>query len=173
MMDCKLKTCCFTGHRKIPPENFEEISRRLEATLIKLIEKGYRYFGAGGALGFDTLAAQTVLKLKTVYPHIKLILVLPCKDQTSRWRNQEIEEYERIKAAADKVVYISEHYFDGCMLKRNRHLVDNSSCCICYLKKETGGTAYTVNYAKEKMLAVYNVAEALTDMTHSSAVDIL
>lgn len=67
MINYKSKTCCFTGHRKIPPENFEEISRRLETVIIRLIENGCIYFGAGGALGFDTLAAQAVLKLKTVF----------------------------------------------------------------------------------------------------------
>lgn len=159
MIDYKLKTCCFTGHRKIPPEDFEEISRRLEVTIIRLIEKGYVYFGAGGALGFDTLAAQTVLKLKTAYPNIKLILVLPCESQAEHWQKEDIMIYEHIKKNADKVVYISKSYFRGCMLKRNRHLVDNSSACICYLTKETGGTAYTVNYAKNKMLTIYNVAE--------------
>lgn len=155
----KEKTCCLTGHRKILPENFEEISRRLEKMLIQLIEKGYMYFGAGGALGFDTLAAQTVLKLKTVYPYIELILVLPCESQAKRWKKEDKMTYEDIKAKADKVVYTSKAYFRGCMHKRNRYLVDNSSSCICYLTKETGGTAYTVNYAKEKMLTVYNVAK--------------
>lgn len=159
-MVSKDKTVCFTGHRKIPPENFEEISRRLETTLIQLIEKGYQYFGAGGALGFDTLAAQTVLKLKTVYPYIKLILVLPCEGQAEYWKKEDTIIYEDMKAKADKVVYTSKAYFRGCMYKRNRHLVDNSSCCICYLTKETGGTAYTVHYTKEKMLTIYNVANA-------------
>lgn len=159
MIDCKLKTCCFTGHRKIPPESFEEISRRLETTLIQLIEKGYMYFGTGGALGFDTLAAQTVLKLKTAYPYIKLILVLPCESQAEHWKKEDKMIYENIKAKADKAVYTSKAYFIGCMHKRNRHLVDNSSSCVCYLTKETGGTSYTVNYAKKKMLTVYNVAK--------------
>lgn len=159
MIDCKLKTCCFTGHRKIPTEDFEEVSRRLETMLIQLIEKGYKYFGAGGALGFDTLAAKTVLKLKTVYPYIKLILVLPCEGQAEHWKIEDKIIYEDMKARADKVVYTSKVYYRGCMHKRNRHLVDNSSSCICYLTKETGGTAYTVHYAKEKMLTVYNVAK--------------
>ena len=35
------------------------------------------------------------------------------------------------------------------MHKRNRHLVDNSSRCICFLTEKTGGTFYTVNYASE------------------------
>lgn len=155
----KNRTCCFTGHRKIPPEDLEQISRRLENILIQLIEKGYKYFGAGGALGFDVLAAQTVLKLKAVYPYIKLILVLPCESQAEYWKREDKILYEDIKLQSDKVVYTSKAYFSGCMHKRNRHLVDNSSCCICYLTQETGGTAYTVQYAKEKKLTVYNVAK--------------
>lgn len=154
----KEKTCCFTGHRKIPSESLPAISRKLKETLIFYIENGYRYFGTGGALGFDTLAAQTVLLLKQRYPWIKLILVLPCKDQAKRWSAQEIEEYERIKSSADKVVYTSEHYYSGCMHKRNRHLVDNSSLCVCYLTERTGGTAYTVEYAAKNNLTVINVA---------------
>lgn len=55
------------------------------------------YFGAGGALGFDTLAAQTVLELKKKYPDIRLILVLPCLSQTRNWKAANISEYERIK----------------------------------------------------------------------------
>lgn len=155
----KEKTCCFTGHRKIPSGDIERISRRLKCEIEKLIDKGYCYFGAGGALGFDTLAAQTVLALKKDHPHIKLILVLPCVTQTKGWSESDVKVYEQIKADADKYVYTSENYFRGCMQKRNRHLVDNSSACICYLTEESGGTAYTVNYAKSKGLAVINIAE--------------
>ena len=110
-------------------------------------------------MGFDTLAANTVIKLRTKYPNIKLILVLPCKTQSSGWKHTDIDEYERIKAAADKVVYTSEVYYRGCMHKRNRHLVDNSSLCICYLTEDRGGTYYTVNYAKENGLQIINIAE--------------
>lgn len=155
----KEKTCCLTGHRRIPLESFEKISQRLETTLIQLIEKGYLYFGTGGALGFDTLAAKMILELKAKYPQIRLILVLPCLSQSDRWSDENKAMYEDIKKHADKVVYTSKEYSRGCMHKRNRHLVDNSSSCICYLTKETGGTSYTVNYAKEKMLTVYNVAK--------------
>ena len=116
------------------------------------------YFGAGGALGFDTLATQCVLSLKKQYPHIKLILVLPCITQTKGWSKNDIAIYEEIKSQADKVVYTSHDYFRGCMFKRNRHLVNGSSACIAYLTQEKGGTAYTVNYAKEQGLAVINLA---------------
>ena len=98
------------------------------------------------ALGFDTLAAQCVLSLKKQYPHIKLILVLPCITQTKGWSKDDIAVYEEIKSQADKVVYTSHDYFQGCMFKRNRHLVNGSSVCIAYLTQEKGGTAYTVSY---------------------------
>lgn len=154
----KERTICLTGHRTIPFLQRRKIEKRAEEALIEAIEQGYQFFGVGGALGFDTLAAQTVLRLKKTYPHIKLILVLPCLTQTRGWRPEDIEEYERIKAAADKVVYTSREYTRDCMFKRNRHLVDNSNLCIAYLTKKTGGTAYTVEYARSKGLIIRNVA---------------
>lgn len=123
-----------------------------------MIEQGYLYFGVGGALGFDTLAAKTVLRFKERYPQIKLILVLPCKTQTSGWGEKDIQIYEEIKSRRDKFVYTSDEYTRGCMFKRNRHLVDYSSVCICYLTEQKGGTAYTVDYAKKQDLSVINVA---------------
>lgn len=155
----KKQTCCFTGHRKIPPNQKKQIIERSEQAIEELIEKGYRYFGAGGALGFDTIAAQIVLKLRKKYPHIRLILVLPCISQTANWKKQDKQVYEAIKQRADKVVYTSLEYYKGCMLKRNRHLVDNSSACICYLTNDSGGTAYTAKYAYSRGLSVINVAE--------------
>ena len=155
----KNKTCCFTGHRQIPVEDLPALSAKLREAVIPYIEKGYTFFGAGGALGFDTLAAQEILSLKKQFPHIKLILVLPCRDQAVRWEAKDREEYERIKRSADKIVYTAERYYPGCMHKRNRHLVDTSSLCVCYLTKDSGGTAYTVKYALAKRVSVVNLAK--------------
>lgn len=152
------QTCCFTGHRKIPLDQLESVTQRLRDAVIASIKDGYLYFGAGGALGFDTLAAKTVLNLKKDYPQIKLILVLPCKTQTGGWKQEDIEEYNRIMKAADKVVYTSQDYYSGCMHKRNRHLVNNSSKCICYFTEKPGGTFYTVKYASERGLSIVNIA---------------
>ena len=108
--------------------------------MIESIENRYRYFGAGGARGFDTVAAMAVLELKEVYPDIRLILVFPCRNQTRGWRETDIQRYEWIKSKADKVVYTSEHYYNGCMQKRNRHLVDYSSD---WGKVDIGGISFT------------------------------
>lgn len=153
------KTCCFTGHRQLPEDQKPEIAARLENIIVSLIHSGYLYFGAGGALGFDTLAAQTVLRLRRGYPQIKLILVLPCISQADRWAPEDARTYQEIMKQADKVVYASQDYTPGCMFKRNRHLVDHSSACICYLTKGAGGTAYTVEYARERRLKIFNIAK--------------
>jgi len=155
----KSKTCCFTGHRKIPKGELPQIKTKLKNTITEFIGNGVIYYGAGGALGFDTLSALTVLELKQQYPQIKLILVLPCKNQTRNWQQSDIEVYENIKSQADKVVFTSEMYYNGCMLKRNKHMVDNSGYCICYKTRDTGGTAYTVKYATEKQLNIINLAK--------------
>lgn len=154
----KEQTACFTGHRIIAPNEKQEIYCRLKDTIIDLIKKGYKYFGTGGALGFDTLAEQAIIELRDKYPEIKLILVLPCVSQSERWRDCDKKLYENIKAKANKIVYTSRAYYRGCMQKRNRHLINYSSVCVCYLLRKTGGTAYTVKYAENKGLRIINIA---------------
>lgn len=51
------KTCCFTGHREISKHIIQKVAERLEIELVKLIGKGYCYFGCGGALGFDMISS--------------------------------------------------------------------------------------------------------------------
>ena len=152
------KTACFTGHRELyhsRTEIYESTKRSVE----ELIQKGYCYFGAGGARGFDMLAAQVVLELKRQYAQIHLILVLPFQNQYEKeiaWTVEEIAEYHHLQEQASKVVILSNSYERGIYYKRNRHLVDASSACIAYLVRPTGGTAYTVEYANRQGVQVIN-----------------
>ena len=160
-MDYKSQTCCFTGHRDIAPYTPDTVFEQTKSIVTLLVSKGFKYFGTGGALGFDTIAAQAVLSVKETHPEVKLILVLPCENQTKYWKQQDIDVYNDIKLRADKVKVLAPHYYNGCMQKRNRHLVDCSSACICFLTKHEGGTAYTVDYAKQKDLDIINVVEEI------------
>ncbi len=149
---------CFTGHRVIAADKAPVIASRLYDSLKELIGEGFSEFAAGGALGFDTLAAKTVLALKREFPNIKLTLILPCPEQTKGWKAADIDTYGHILKAADEVIYTADEYSIGCMHKRNRRLVDESSVCVCYLTSERGGTAYTVKYARENGLRIINLA---------------
>lgn len=153
----KIYTCCFTGHRKITDRECLVIKERLVKEIVDLINIGVRYFGSGGALGFDTIAALTVLKLKQKYPHIRLIMVLPCLEQDKYWSDYDKIIYNDILKKADKVTYISEKYNKDCMFIRNRWLVDSSSYCIAYCNKNSGGTAYTVKYAACRGVKLINL----------------
>ena len=77
-MDLRKKTCCFTGHRSLNGEEKLKVAVRLRKIIEEQIKAGVVFYGAGGALGFDTIAAQTVLEMKNEYPQLRLILVLPC-----------------------------------------------------------------------------------------------
>ena len=57
-------TVCFTGHREISADKRKDVLKALAKTVGELYLQGYRTFCAGGALGFDTLAAAVVLVLK-------------------------------------------------------------------------------------------------------------
>ncbi len=157
VMHMNEKTCCFTGHREIARNEVRAVKAKTKEAVLSLIENGVIYFGAGGARGFDMLAAETVLKAKKKHPQIKLILVLPCENQAEYWSAAERRKYERLKKKADKVKILSQPYYPGCMHARNRHLVDYSAYCICYVRKTSGGAAYTMDYAIKKGLHIIEV----------------
>ena len=112
----KNKTCCFTGHRNIPQNGFPNIKKHIKNEIRNLINQDIKFFGSGGALGFDTLAATTVLELRKELPQIRLILVMPCQDQTKMWNKEDKVTYNEIICKANKVTYTSEHYHCGCTL---------------------------------------------------------
>ena len=156
----KNQTCCFTEHGNLPAIQVF-LKSKLKKEIEGLIKNGVIYYGSGGAIGFDTLAALTVLELRKKHPQIKLIMVLPCREQDEKWSERDKQVYAFILQNADKIVYTSEHYHSGCMHERNRYLVDYSGHCIVYLTESKGGTAYTVDYAKQKGLEIINIAQML------------
>jgi uncharacterized phage-like protein YoqJ len=155
------KICCFSGHRSIEPRLIPLLRKYLRQTADRLAREGIKGFICGGALGFDTLAAETILELKLRRPELSLTLALPFKGQSDRWTDQNRERYEKIRDMADEVIYVSEEYSPFCMRKRNRFMVEHSSACVCYLTGSVGGTAYTVSYALSMGLKVINLAMEL------------
>jgi uncharacterized phage-like protein YoqJ len=133
------------------------VNARLDELIPELIGKGFTRFLAGGAIGFDTLAAQAVVRTRELYPDIKLIIVQPCKDQEARWNEYQIAEYWRILEQADEVICLSDHYYDGCMQARNRYLAENSGLCVAYMCDGHSGTGYTVKQAKIRDIPVINL----------------
>ena len=47
------------------------------------------------------------------------------------------------------------------VLRLDRVMADRADCCVCYLTRLEGGTAYTVRLAVNRGLPIYNIAEQL------------
>jgi len=153
---------CFTGHREIPETEYKKLNDALIDVLEGLIAEGATDFRTGGARGFDTLAALTVLLLRRRYPEIRLHLVLPSPSQARGWPQDEVTLYEQILAQANSHRYISTSYYNGVLQMRNRALVEGADICVAYLcNSHGGGTAYTAALALKKGLRLINMSELL------------
>lgn len=152
--DKRDNTCCFTGHRFIPDDERDGVLKNLGRSIGEMIANGVVYFICGGALGFDTMAASAVIDARRYHGNIKLIVIIPCKNQSASWTCRDRREYDRILSEADGTVCLSDKYYDGCMQARNRRMVDISGKCIAYMRHKCGGTAYTVKYAEKSGLNI-------------------
>lgn len=156
------RSVCFTGHRVLTEAEDVLVSERLRVLLRRLYDEcGTRDFFAGGATGFDTLAAREVLSLREEHPDVRLNLILPCRDQSHRWNEHDRTEYAAILTAADTAVVMTPFYYNGCMLVRDRALVEAAELCVACMRPGTvsGGTAYTVRCAGRSGIPVINLME--------------
>ena len=138
-----IKVCVFTGHRDLQAD-FSK--KKLKETVKEVIDMGADTFLCGMAMGFDLIAAETVLSLKRKFPHIKLVACIPCVGQEKYFSNTDKRRYVAAVEKADKRVVLSDSYYRGCMQARDRYMADRGDILITYCKKQEGGTAYTVHY---------------------------
>ncbi len=156
-----MTTCCFTGHRQLPFGKRAELAAILDRRIAALFEVGFVDFRAGGALGFDMLAAERVLFFKKSHPECRLHLYLPCRDHDKGWSAHDRAALAEIAERADSVRYVREHYAADCMHARNRALVDGSDLCLAYLTANRGGTLYTCSYALKCGVHLINIANEM------------
>lgn len=156
------KTCCFTGHRNLPNAEKAECAEKLRRVIDAFVKMGVTDFIVGGAIGFDTVAAVTLINLKAhMYPQIKITFAVPFKGQSKYFSAADKALYNRTLERADNVVVLSNEYHPYCMSVRNRYMVDNSRYCVSYLTSEKGGTFQTVRYAKSNDLTLFNLADPI------------
>jgi uncharacterized phage-like protein YoqJ len=150
---------CFTGHRSLTEDEMRKAVEVIRRQIVTLRSRVVTHYYAGGAVGFDMLAAITVLNMKQQYPELTLTLALPCRNHADGWGRLDRELLSRVIERADEVVYVGEAYHRGCMQARNRYMVDRSSYCLAYLQTDAGGTFNTVRYAEKKGVPVIYINE--------------
>ena len=155
--------CSFTGHRTIELRHRDKIRECLFGKIEEAYRLGCRNFYSGAAIGFDTLAALEVLRLKEIYPDVRLILLIPCANQDAAWSDAQKSMYKRLLTLADEVEYISSsEYYNGCMQRRNKALVDRCRVLISYVGRIRSGSAQTQRMAEEAGKIIYNIFPELS-----------
>lgn len=148
----------FTGHRFIRYNDRQRLKTNLERAITACYHSGIRHFLCGMAVGFDMLAAETLLAMKADYPDIRLTAVIPFRNQPDRFSPKDKERYQSILGKADNVIMLGETYFDGCYLRRNDYMLNLSCHVIAYFNGEPkGGTFYTCRRAERMGLDITNL----------------
>lgn len=151
-------SCCFTGHRpnKLPWGTDEtdprclELKESIRKELEKAYDRGFRHFICGMAQGCDFYFCEAALALRDQRPGVTVEAAIPCESQASRWGEADRERYFRLVGLCDFETMVQHTYDRGCMLRRNRYMVDRSSLLIAAFDGTLGGTMYTVAYAMKK-----------------------
>lgn len=139
-----MSVCAFTGHRILTDDFDPDLLKRVITNLAK---NGVKRFLCGMAVGFDMEAAKAVLSIKKKLK-LELVACLPCAGQDARFSEKNKELYKSILGQCDEVITLEPSYVSGCMHKRDRYLVDNCDVLVCFLRRKSGGTYYTVSYAR-------------------------
>ena len=154
----KSQSVAFTGHRNIYGSKRQELRAAVDNALIELYQSGYRNFINGMAMGFDLLAASAVIALKRRFSDVKLIAVVPYRNQSEKFSGYEQKRYQYALQNADEVIVLREKYSNGCLLRRNDYMLAHASGLIAFYDgKPKGGTFYTIRKASESSMPIINL----------------
>ena len=161
-MPARQESCCFTGHRPAKlPRGFDEtdarclhLKARIADALEAAYESGYRHFICGMALGCDLYFCEAALALRERRPGVTVEAVIPCEEQAARWRERDRERWFSLVERCDGETMVQRQYDRGCMLRRNRYMVDHSALLIAVYDGMLGGTMYTLSYAMKQGLEI-------------------
>lgn len=144
------KVCCCFGHRDV----FEDISAKLDTSVVMAIEDGCTAFMTGGDGEFDKLFASAVRRAKKQHPYITLELIKPYF--SNGWNTQK----EYFASLYDEIVVPDElatTHFKGAITHRNRWMVDKADVIIAYVHRDFGGAYTAIEYAKKQNKQIFYI----------------
>ena len=109
------------------------------------------------AVGFDLVAADIALSLRTELKGLRVAAVIPFEGMQNRFSGAQRTLFERVRCAADEVICLAPKYSVAAYTVRNNFLVDNASAIITYFDGSKGGTAYTVRRAVKNLAHITNI----------------
>lgn len=147
---------CVTGNRpeKFPFDYYDTGSRemnmyhqKIDGLLKELRSRGFDHVITGMARGVDLDVAMHAINMGGML----LEAAVPFRNQAEKYSDNERKVYDFVLSRADKVTIVNERYSLECYFDRNRYMVDKADLVAAFWNGEnSGGTYYTINYAKEK-----------------------
>ena len=138
----------FCGHREVT--NPAEVREWLYRQVAELLRTGARVFLLGGYGEFDRMAAAVVWELKSDYPGVQSILVLPYPDKKADTHNYDCTEYPPLEKVPRR--YTISH--------RNRYMVEQADVVVAYVGHSWGGAAQTLKFAQRRNKKVIQYSDA-------------
>ena len=150
----------FSGHRPEKlPWGSDESDPRCVALKVQIrravrcaAEQGTTVFSCGMARGCDFYFAEAVLA-----QGLSLEAWLPCPSQPDRWPAPDRERYEMILTRCSRVYMVEPAYSEGCMLRRNRAMIDRADALLTVFDGSSGGTQAAVHYAGQQGLEIISL----------------
>ena len=149
MTDSIITSVCFTGHRTVNPNKLQAVKEKLNYTIMELYNKGHRTFLCGMAIGFDLLAAETLIDLKEKHKDIIIVACIPFIGQENRFCPTDKARYNKVINEVNSKVIIARSFSKQSYLLRNLYMLEHSSIVITYFDTniKKGGTFFTYNKA--------------------------
>lgn len=143
----------FTGHRPEKlPWGYDETDPRCAALKRQITDavraaagEGYDTFLCGMARGCDLYFAEAVLALG-----LRLEAYLPCPSQADRWSPADRQRQTKLLLQCAAVYLVEPAYTKGCMLRRNRRMVDECDGLLTVYDGSPGGTGAAIAYARRR-----------------------
>ena len=154
-----IMVCCVTGHRSVgfpfsrdsATKPYQRYIQALEDEIVSLVNQGYTHFITGMAEGADLDFAQAVILQQDKHSFIELEAAYPYPPQPAKEWTEYQERREWINERVKLKCVVSDHYYRGCMQKRNRYMVDKADIVLAIWNgKQSGGTWNTIKYAQSK-----------------------
>lgn len=151
-----MKICCCAGHREIPADKIEYVTRELRREIKQAIEDGFTYFIGGFTGQIDLLFASIVAELKEKNDKLFLEAALPYP----RKRKPKDPLYDELTEKCNGFKMVSTEYNRNCYMLHTRYKVQQSErVLVVYDGRTDGGTAQAVRFAtvNEKDLRIIQV----------------
>lgn len=128
------------------------IKLALQKNILNMVDEGLEWVIISGQLGVELWAAEAVIQLKQLYPHLQLAIMPPFVQHDSNWNEVNKEYYQFISSQADFVKPISNHPYISPMQFKNRDLFlleKTDAMLILYDDEREGSPQYIWELAKK------------------------